>query len=192
MLLKNKVKNYNNFIIKIIDKNKNYKIFNYRKLNKNNIFKKIKKIYIKKILELFSGNSKILKKIKNKNLKIINSIDIFLNKKKNIKNFFYKKNIKIKIFKKNIIKNFKKKIFDLIILNPPYINYKNKNIKTKIKFEPLESLTDFNNGIYFYKKIKFYLDYYKNKFKYLLIEFNIKKKYLLKKIFKKIKIINKC
>lgn len=193
MLLKNKIKIFNNFLIKIIEKNKNFKIFKYRKLNQNNFFKKIKKINIKKILELFSGNSNILKKIKNKNLKIINSVDIFLKKKNKIKKIFYKKNFKIKILKKNIIKNLKKNFFDLIILNPPYISYKNKNIKTNIKFEPLESLTDFNKGIYFYKKIKYYLNYYKNKFKYLLIEFNIKKFFFIKKnILKKIKIINKC
>lgn len=177
MIVKKKNNEYKFFLKKIIEKKYKKNIFNYR--GGGGTINKIKNI--KNILEIFSGDGLISYKIfKKEKIKFINIIDIsYCSLKKSIK--IFKK--KIKIIKKNIIKNFKKKKFDLLIINPPYISYKNKNIKTKIKFEPIESLTDFKNGYYFYKKIKNNLNFYLKSFKYFLFEIFNKKKNI-KKIIK--------
>ncbi|WP_259289139.1 hypothetical protein [Candidatus Nasuia deltocephalinicola] len=102
--------------------NNNKKVENIFKNKK--ITKKIKKKYL---IEIYSGDNYILKNIK-KHFKIFKVISIEINK--TIKN---KYNLwKIVKKNKNKIKNVKKKKYNLILLNPPNIKYKNLNLK-KIK-----------------------------------------------------------
>ncbi len=133
----------------LIKKNNTKKLKNIflNKIITKKIIKIIKKSKKKNLIEIYSGNNYILKSIK-KNFKTFKVISVELNK-------YIKKKYNIwKIIKinSNKTKNIKKKKYNLIILNPPYIKYKNINLK-KIKKEPVNSLTNFKNVGGLIKKI---------------------------------------
>ena len=70
--------------------------------------------------------------------------------------------------------NFKKK-YDLIVANPPYITKKDyKKLPTEIKsYEPKIALTDFEDGLTFYKKISKNLPLILNKNGILIVEIGL-------------------
>lgn len=197
--------------------------YNVKILLNNNIFiprqdtEELVKIIIKdnknkkkiKILDICSGSGCISIVLKKKlNCSYIYCLDyshkILLNSKKNFKY----NNIQNCIFflKINLLKKKKKykKIFnklpklDLIISNPPYINYKyyNNYINTNIIYEPYNSIFVINKDpIIFYKIIMslFYKKLKKNGIIYFEISNKIKKKLYIyfKKKYSKNKIIIK-
>ncbi|WP_259286018.1 hypothetical protein [Candidatus Nasuia deltocephalinicola] len=108
---------------KLINSKKIENIFKNKEITKK-VIKIIKKIKKKYLIEIYSGDNYILKNIK-KYFKIFKIISIEINKIiKNKYNLW-------KLIKKNRnkIKNVKKKKYNLILLNPPYIRYKNLNLK---------------------------------------------------------------
>ncbi|WP_259292979.1 hypothetical protein [Candidatus Nasuia deltocephalinicola] len=113
MLLKKKAINIKKIINTFINKKITKKIIK--------IIKKLKKKYL---IEIYSGNNYISKNIK-KYFKIFKIISIEIN------NSIKSKYNLWKIIKKstNKIKNIKKNKYNLILLNPPYIKYKNLNLK---------------------------------------------------------------
>ncbi len=145
------------------------KVFTNKNITKK-IIKIIKKLKKKYLMEIYSGNNYILKNIK-KYFKIFKIISIEADKL--IKN----KYDLWKIIKKNSnkIKNIKKKKYNLILLNPPYIKYKNLNLK-KIKKQPIKSLTDFENKNIIKKIFKIIKKLLKKKSK-VIIENNFFKKW---------------
>lgn len=108
---------------KINNNNKIENIF-INKIITKKFLKIIEKLKKKYLIEMYSGNNYISKNIKKyfKTFKIIS-----MEMSKTIKNEY---NL-WKIIKKNNnkIKNIKKKKYNLILLNPPYIKYKNLNLK---------------------------------------------------------------
>lgn len=62
-------------------------------------------------------------------------------------------NVKIKFYESDILKNVNEK-FDVIISNPPYIDYNDEKIMDIVKNnEPSLALFALNNGLYFYEEI---------------------------------------
>lgn len=61
-------------------------------------------------------------------------------------------NTKIKFIKSDIFDNIKEK-YDIIISNPPYIDYNEKIMDAVRNYEPHLALYAKDNGLYFYKKI---------------------------------------
>ncbi len=152
---KNNIKKIENtFINKIITKK-------FIKITKN-----LKKKYI---IEIYSGNNYILKNIK-KHFKIFKTISIETNKLIKSKYNFWKI-IKIN---SNKIKNIKKKKYNLVLLNPPYIKYKNINLK-KIKKQPINSLTNFKKKNIIKKIFKIIKKILKKKSKIIIENKNLKK-----------------
>ncbi len=104
-------------------------------------------------------------------------------------------NTSVKIIKSNLFEKIKGE-FDLIISNPPYIEYsEKKNIsKSVLLFEPKISLFALDDGLFFYKKIKKNAINFIKKNGTLLFEINPnKEKYFLSENYKVIKDINgKC
>ncbi|BEH03867.1 hypothetical protein NDNC_0330 [Candidatus Nasuia deltocephalinicola] len=128
------------------------------RIETKNIIKKIKNEKKKYILELYSGNNYI-----------INSI---IKKYNWFKKILKEKNQKLKIIKKykkiKINNNIKKKKYNLILINPPYIKYKSKNLKKNI-FENILAFTEFKNNIKIKNKLLF-KNFFKKKSK-LIIEY---------------------
>ncbi len=108
---------------KVINNKKIKKKFINKKITKK-IIKIIKKLKKKYLIEIYSGDNYILKNIK-KYFKIFKILSVELDEF--IKNKYYLWKIIKKISNKT--KNIKKKKYNLILLNPPYIKYKNLNLK---------------------------------------------------------------
>ncbi|MGL5732952.1 MAG: peptide chain release factor N(5)-glutamine methyltransferase [Metamycoplasmataceae bacterium] len=114
----------------------------------------VKNNYIR-ILDLCSGTGFIgiaLKKWNNK-LDIV-CADIDKNAISQSKINANLNNVDIKIIKSNVFENVSGE-FDLIISNPPYINFREKASMSKsvLWFEPKKALFASDNGMFFYKKI---------------------------------------
>ncbi|WP_259286217.1 hypothetical protein [Candidatus Nasuia deltocephalinicola] len=111
-------------LLKKVNNNKKIKrVFINKKITKK-IIKIIKKLKKKNLIEIYSGNNYTLKNIK-KYFKIFKVLSVELDK-------FIKNRYGLwKIIKKrsNKVKSIKKKKYNLILLNPPYIKYKNLNLK---------------------------------------------------------------
>ncbi|WP_259286148.1 hypothetical protein [Candidatus Nasuia deltocephalinicola] len=111
-------------LLKKINNNNKIKNIFINKISTKKIIKIIKNLKKKYLIEIYSGNKYILKNIK-KYFKIFKIISIEISKiiknKYNLWKILNKKN--------NKTKNIKKKKYNLILLNPPYIKYKNLNLK---------------------------------------------------------------
>lgn len=70
-----------------------------------------------------------------------------------------KNNLKINVIQSDLFKNLKGHKFDLIISNPPYLDYGDKLDKSVLDYEPHDALFAKDHGWYFYEKI---LKNYKN------------------------------
>jgi len=92
----------------------------------------------------------------------------------------------IKFFSHDFIVDTTQKKFDLIISNPPYISREEyKQLDSSIKdFEPINALTDFQDGLLFYKKICQTLPDILNQDGTVLLEIGLEKnKELISQIF---------
>jgi len=107
------------------------------------------------VLDLCTGSGAIaIALAKNTNFKIFAS-DISDKALSKAKENALNNNVKIIFKQSDLLKGFKKKKFDIIVCNPPYI--KTDDIKTLQKevkdFDPIISLDGGFDGLYFYKKI---------------------------------------
>ena len=103
------------------------------------------------------------------------------------KNSLIHKIQKIKFYKKDIFKHQINKKYNLIVSNPPYIKHSDYlKLPSEIrKYEPAVALTDFSNGLTFYKAILKKLKNILNKDGILLIEIGLENtKDSINRIFK--------
>lgn len=103
------------------------------------------------------------------------------------KNSLIHKIQKIKFYKKDIFKHQINKKYNLIVSNPPYIKHSDYlKLPSEIrKYEPAVALTDFSNGLTFYKAIFKKLKNILNKDGILLIEIGLENtKDSINRIFK--------
>lgn len=146
-----------------------------------------------RILDLCSGSGYIgiaLKKW-NKNLDII-CADIDKNAILQAKINVIINDVDVKIIKSNLFTNISGK-FDLIISNPPYINFNEKKTMNKsvLKFEPKKALFASDEGMFFYKKIEKEIPNFITNGGTLLFEINpLNKKYFESKNYTNILDIN--
>ncbi|AGS33260.1 putative protein-(Glutamine-N5) methyltransferase [Candidatus Nasuia deltocephalinicola str. NAS-ALF] len=142
----------------MLKKNKKFKkiknIFKNKLITKK-IIKIFKKIELKNIVEFYSGNNYIINSL----LKIQYFLKLIyiekFNKLKKKNNFLFNKIKKLNYKGEKKIKNNKKIFFNFIIFNPPYLNYKNKNIK-KCFFEKLDFINNFKYVNNFKKLLKIF------------------------------------
>ncbi|AKX34673.1 release factor glutamine methyltransferase [Spiroplasma litorale] len=104
------------------------------------------------------------------------------------KNNISKYDLSIKLYKTNFLKFlFKNNINpDILIINPPYIDKKDKTIDNKVKkYEPKIALFAKNDGLYFYKSLLKNIDklYSLNQNLIIYSEFGYNQKEKLEKIF---------
>ena len=130
-----------------------------------------------KCLDIGTGSGNLALTLRLKNIaESVDAIDISKKAlsvaKKNQKIY----NIDKVLFKKIDVLKFKFDYkYDLIVSNPPYITKKDyNNLPDEIKkYEPAIALTDFDEGLIFYKKIHKHLPYFLKKNGILLIEIGL-------------------
>lgn len=145
------------------------------------------------ILDLGSGSGIISLSLanENKNIKIIGIDNVYKTIKLSNKNAINLKLKNILFIHSNWFSILKKKKFNIIISNPPYISIYDLNLNNlSLKFEPINSILSKNNGLneieYIIKKSKFYL----NLNGWLLIEHSFNQKIKIRCLLKKYNFFN--
>lgn len=101
-----------------------------------------------------------------------------LNTRKNLQ----KHNLKANVIKNDLLKNINCK-YDLIICNPPYISFDDKNIDFSVKkFENKKAIYAKNNGLFFYQEIIPNAHLYLNQNGILILEMGYNQKSFIKSI----------
>ena len=95
---------------------------------------------------------------------------------------FYK--APIQLIRSDLFSGFKKKAFDLIVTNPPYVE--TNNIKGSLSFEPEDALDGKEDGFYFIKNILMHASEYLRCNGYLIIEIGYNHYDLLDKFLKEL------
>ena len=134
----------------------------------------IEHINCPKILDIGSGSGCIsITMAKEREDSVVLGLDFFEESikisKKNADNL---KANNVSFIKMDILNNFPKQSFDLVISNPPYIAM--EEISTLMKdvkdYEPEVALTDFNDGLTFYRRYSSLLPYLLNESSSLVLE----------------------
>ncbi len=154
----------------------------------------IKKFNYKNILDLGCGSGFIGIAIK-KNIGNINVIQTDVDRRAIKQTVINQKinNTNNLVIKSNMFEKLNDQKFDLIISNPPYISFneKEKMSKSVLKYEPLNALFANDNGLEFYKIIDANLCKYLNNNGMLLVEINhINYKWFINNKYQIIKDIN--
>lgn len=111
--------------------------------------------------------------------------------KKNLLNIIPKKeyNYEVKFLNKNILQDIKlNKKFDIILFNPPYIKTKDiLKYDKQLKHEPILALDGGKDGLIFYKRLFFIIEFLLEDNGYLIIEIGFSQKEEIEKIIKNYK-----
>ena len=93
------------------------------------------------------------------------------------KNAAYYNIFNIKFLNRDFILNFINSTFDLIVCNPPYISIEEySQLESTVKnYEPIDALTDFKDGLFFYKHIQKSLPNILSKNGIVLLEIGLEK-----------------
>lgn len=99
-------------------------------------------------------------------------------------------NLKVKIIKSDLFENLKNYKFDVIISNPPYLDFESSNLDSSVlDYEPWNALFAKRKGNYFYKKILEEYKLYLNKKGVILFEIDQTNLKFFKKYHPEFKII---
>lgn len=144
-----------------------------------------------KILDLCSGVGTIgltLAKNLHANVTLVEKYELpYVLSLKNKKKFGLGKKVSIKNMDIRTFLITNKKKYDILVMNPPYIPFGDKNIESNVKkYEPNAALYAKNNGIYYYKLALQYLPYLMKKQIKVYFEIGKEQKEILTKIINKI------
>lgn len=144
----------------------------------------IKKNEISKILDLCTGSGIIAIELKKHTQKDIFASDISLNALKISQKNSHHLKTNINFLHSDIFKNINQK-FDMIVSNPPYISFNEKeNLQIEVqKFEPELALFAPNEGYYFYETIIKNAHNYLNPNGFLIFEIGINQATKIKEYF---------